>query len=332
MASNLIQIDYEAMQEIGRAFEQQQESVETVLYRLDEQLEKLESGCWVGENANVFYASMYDEVMPGVDRLRHALCDAADSVLSIIKTCEDAENDAANNIHGDKDAGPGKDAPVKPPATTNYTVKSGDTLWDIAQRHNTTVDELVALNNIPDRDLIYPGQQIIIPGEGGGVAEPAPVKTPPPGKVGVPEGGTTQVVNGQSIQFATPMNPKPKAIPGWCMKFVSDWRQDLTNRRFPAARDLIYTGNEYVANLRYTLNGQSLVGTVHPGHLVVYDAGQLGANDTYGHVSVVMQVHNDHVVVKESSWDGQVDTWRKVPLAKLQQLTMIGHANREKAS
>ena len=41
-----------------------------------------------------------------------------------------------------------------------YTVKSGDTLSYIAYKYNTTVDKLVSLNNIKNRDLIYIGQKI----------------------------------------------------------------------------------------------------------------------------------------------------------------------------
>ena len=41
-----------------------------------------------------------------------------------------------------------------------YIVKSGDTLSYIAYKYNTTVDKLVSLNNIKNRDLIYVGQKI----------------------------------------------------------------------------------------------------------------------------------------------------------------------------
>jgi|GEM_PF-2111805 len=47
--------------------------------------------------------------------------------------------------------------------TNTYIVKSGDTLSFIANKYNTTVDELVRLNNIKDRNKIYPGQVIILP-------------------------------------------------------------------------------------------------------------------------------------------------------------------------
>ena len=41
-----------------------------------------------------------------------------------------------------------------------YIVKYGDTLWGISRRFNTTVDKLVALNNIANRNLIVVGQKL----------------------------------------------------------------------------------------------------------------------------------------------------------------------------
>lgn len=64
-----------------------------------------------------------------------------------------------------------KDIEVLPPdlnrldniaSITIYTVQKGDTLWKLAKRFNTTVDELVAANDIENPDLIYPGDRLII--------------------------------------------------------------------------------------------------------------------------------------------------------------------------
>ena len=41
-----------------------------------------------------------------------------------------------------------------------YTIKAGDTLTSIAKKYNTTVNKLVALNNISNPDLIYGGTKI----------------------------------------------------------------------------------------------------------------------------------------------------------------------------
>lgn len=41
-----------------------------------------------------------------------------------------------------------------------YTVKAGDNLSLIAQRFGTSVNDLVRLNHIANRDLILPGQRL----------------------------------------------------------------------------------------------------------------------------------------------------------------------------
>ncbi len=50
----------------------------------------------------------------------------------------------------------------KRPSMTIYYVQPGDSLWKIAKRYHTTVKELVETNDIPNPDLIMPGDQIII--------------------------------------------------------------------------------------------------------------------------------------------------------------------------
>lgn len=47
-----------------------------------------------------------------------------------------------------------------------YTVRSGDCLYMIAQRFNTTVRSLQLANNLWNADVIYPGQQLVIPTNG----------------------------------------------------------------------------------------------------------------------------------------------------------------------
>ena len=44
-----------------------------------------------------------------------------------------------------------------------YTVKKGDTLSGIAKQYGTTVDKLVSLNGIKNKNLIYVGQVIKLP-------------------------------------------------------------------------------------------------------------------------------------------------------------------------
>lgn len=54
--------------------------------------------------------------------------------------------------------------PLQEKATyLDYTIKKGDTLWNLAKKYNTSVDELVKLNNIKNANIIITGQVIKIP-------------------------------------------------------------------------------------------------------------------------------------------------------------------------
>lgn len=61
-----------------------------------------------------------------------------------------------NASEGEK---PGKKASI-----TIYVVQQGDTLWKIAKKYNTTIDDLIKINEIDNPDLLNPGQKLIIPG------------------------------------------------------------------------------------------------------------------------------------------------------------------------
>ncbi|MCZ7546109.1 MAG: LysM peptidoglycan-binding domain-containing protein [Anaerolineae bacterium] len=54
--------------------------------------------------------------------------------------------------------------PPPPGEVQEYTVVRGDTLLNIARRFNTTLAAILAINVIPNPNLIYPGQKIKIPG------------------------------------------------------------------------------------------------------------------------------------------------------------------------
>jgi LysM repeat protein len=69
-------------------------------------------------------------------------------------------------------------APTTPPdnQTVTYTVQPGDTLGQIAVRFNTTYQAIALLNNIPNPDIIFPGQVLTIRRGSTPTATPTPTR------------------------------------------------------------------------------------------------------------------------------------------------------------
>lgn len=81
--------------------------------------------------------------------------------------------------------------------SSTYTVKEGDTLSEIAETHNTTVEKLAENNHIDNIHLIYVGQELVIDGPVAPVATPAPATYAAPAAqdetVSAPAAETTEV-------------------------------------------------------------------------------------------------------------------------------------------
>lgn len=101
--------------------------------------------------------------------------------------------------------------PVTPPPTTTppsetitYTVQPGDTLGRIALRFGTSYQQIAALNNITNPDVIYPGQVLTI--RRGGTATPVP--TTPVATTAVPTTAVpTTAVPTTAVVTTTPTTP-----------------------------------------------------------------------------------------------------------------------------
>jgi LysM repeat protein len=97
--------------------------------------------------------------------------------------------------------------PITPPPTVTpppggyvtYVVRPGDTLTLIAQRFGTTVSAIVQVNNIPNPNLIFVGQVLLIPS---GSVVPPPTVTPGPSPTPIPPGEFS--LGGQTLNLAYP--------------------------------------------------------------------------------------------------------------------------------
>jgi spore coat assembly protein SafA len=78
-------------------------------------------------------------------------------------------------------------APVQCADGSQYTVRSGDTLFDIARRNNILLSDLIAANpQIADPNRIFPGQVICIPQPVMPAPMPAPMPMPSPAPAPAP--------------------------------------------------------------------------------------------------------------------------------------------------
>ena len=96
--------------------------------------------------------------------------------------------------------------------STTYTVKEGDTLSEIAETYNTTVEKLAENNHIENIHLIYVGQELVIDGP----VAPAPSTYKAPAAqneaVSAPVAATTEVAPVASAP-AEAVAPTPAAAP-----------------------------------------------------------------------------------------------------------------------
>jgi len=89
-----------------------------------------------------------------------------------------------------------------------YTVKAGDTLSEIAETHNTTVEKLAKLNNIKNIHLIYVDQVLVIDGEAPVVAA-TPATTKPAAPATTEASATTEAVAATEAPAPAATTPAP---------------------------------------------------------------------------------------------------------------------------
>ena len=87
-----------------------------------------------------------------------SIANANDMTVAQLKQKNDLRNDTIY-VGQTLNVSSTKSASATSTASATYTVKSGDSLWQIASANGTTVNQLKALNNLSS-DLIYAGQQL----------------------------------------------------------------------------------------------------------------------------------------------------------------------------
>lgn len=115
----------------------------------------------------------------------------------------------------------------------SYVVRQGDSLSVIAERYNTTISELVAINQLRDRNTIRIGQQILLPQQDGSIPtlvvnDGAPLEIPSNGLYEVRRGDTLSIiaeryqVSVDSLVAINSLNNSSMIYPGQSLRLRSN--------------------------------------------------------------------------------------------------------------
>jgi WXG100 family type VII secretion target len=96
MARNTIQADYDELARMTRELDNEYDMALTLIFRIQNGLEALRAGGWVGRGARKFFDEMDHDVMPGLRRLADALETGSTAVRQIEQLVREAEEEAAH--------------------------------------------------------------------------------------------------------------------------------------------------------------------------------------------------------------------------------------------
>lgn len=162
-------------------------------------------------------------------------------------------------------SGPGgRGTPTPAVALETYQVRSGDTLAAIAARFNTTVEELVKLNDLRDPGRLEVGQMLRVPRQG--TATPPAAAGLPPGatpgttvtatpRPGTPTPTPTPAAGG--LRTATPTTAAPGGFQTYEVQ-AGDTAAGIAARFGITLQELAAANNTTVADLNNLRVGQQL--------------------------------------------------------------------------
>ena len=122
---------------------------------------------WTGNTATTIYNRVMNNLQPGAIVLMHTGAGATGTVEALKKLIPAIKNKGYRFVTLSQLMNPSIQ-PTLPTTGTSYVVRSGDTLYRIANQYNTTVRRIADLNGITNVNLIRVGQVLRLPGTSSG--------------------------------------------------------------------------------------------------------------------------------------------------------------------
>lgn len=185
----------------------------------------------------------------------------------------------------------------------SVTVKSGDTLYSIAQANGVSVDELASINNVTNPNLIFVGQNLELTK---GASETAAPQVSAKPVAATTEQVATTLVASASHAVTDASNTYPAGQCTWFVKNAAPWAGN-------------YWGNATNWAASAAAAGFSVSGTPQVGSIAVFGAGVGGADSVYGHVAMVDAVNPDGTItISEGNYAGMAYHTRTISASGLQ--------------
>jgi len=138
--------------------------------RIKWQTYKIKKGDTLGHVANLYHTDI--NILKQVNNLKSNMLHAGNTLLIPISAQplrEYTQSQDARNVSTLKRSGDGR--------RLTYTIKSGDTLWDISDSYGVSVQQLCEWNGIESNSLLRPGTKLIVWSEAGIVSVVALIPT-----------------------------------------------------------------------------------------------------------------------------------------------------------
>ena len=146
----------------------------------------------------------------------------------------------------------------------SYTVGRGDSLSVIAERYDTSISELVAINQLRDRNRIRVGQTLLLPQPDGAVPtlvvnSDGPLTIPATGKYEVQRGDTVSIiaeryrVSLDTVLTLNNLNSRGTIFPGQVLSLRAD-EEVISNNTANVSADIAITLEETIDSESSTIN------------------------------------------------------------------------------
>lgn len=281
MSANIVQAQYEQLEQIAARFAMAAETQQTLSQSVSQRVDVLRQGGWQGKGVAAFLREMDGEVGPATKRLISALQQAAQTTQQIVSLMREADLEASQ--------------PFRTGRNDETIFIGGPVIIDPGFHLDP---DIVADEGSSSNEPASPGAQN--GSNPSGSPESQVPKHPPltEGEIKI------EIID----KIRRELGRLPNKPPEQCVHWVADRIENLTGQRPPAIGS--YGSDVGAQNYRFMFEGvrqfangnqDSLLAETAPGAILVWTSQQADNNGD-GHVAVVERVTDAGVWISQANW------------------------------